>query len=129
MKLTDVTNLIFINRDKYKSEMSLKDKDTNFFIINRFLLRRYPQLSIKFNYKSIDKALGLDLLFLKIKPDAYYNNWFWYKKKSTEKKDLTKEDYRLLIEHLELKDNSDIDRLYEIDKKALMKELKKIKDN
>lgn len=127
MKLLDITNSIFKDRTLYK-EVTSKEKDTNFFIINRYLLKKYPNFSIKYNYKNIDKSLALDLLFLKIPKDIYYNSWFWYKKEKTYKSNISKDDMKLLIEHLDLKDESDIDRLYKIDSKKLLKELKVIKE-
>jgi hypothetical protein len=127
MDLSAIVNSIFNDRNLYK-EVSNKEKENSFFIINRFLLKKYPNFSIKFNYKNIDKSLALDLLFLKIPKDKWYNSWFWYKKGKKFKSNLNKEDINLLIEHLELKDEGDVDRLYRINSKELLKELKTIKE-
>jgi hypothetical protein len=127
MDLSEIVNSIFIDRNLYK-KVSNKEKESNFFIINRYLLKKYPNFSIKFNYKNIDKSLALDLLFLKIPKDTWYKSWFWYKKEKKYKTNLSIQDIKLLIEHLDLKDSSDVDRLYKINSKELLKELKIIKE-
>lgn len=127
--LSSVMKKIFIDRSEYKN-ISIKDKESFFFIINRYITKRYPNVSISLNMKNINKSLALDLLFLKVNKDNYYHTWIWDRKKTkTAKGELSNSDISLLIKELELKDMSDIDLLYKTNREELIKTLKEIKND
>lgn len=127
--LSSVIKKIFIDRSEYKN-ISIKDKENFFFIINRYITKKYPNVSVSLNMKNINKSIALDLLFLKVNTDYNYHKWIWDKKKvKSAKNELSNSDISLLIKELELKDISDIDLLYKTDRDGLIKTLKEIKDD
>lgn len=111
--LSDVAKILLVDRNKY-STLTDKDKNDNFFILNRFLSKRFPEQSIKLNlYKTIDKPLALDIwyIFLRGKADKNYNTWLWSSNKvNSVNKDektknlLTKKEYNLFKEHYTVND-------------------------
>ena len=96
------------NWDKVTDE----EKEANFFIINRYMSKKYKEKSQLFNLKTINKVSSMDLWhhFILTQP---YPNWFWSKGEKVEKTELPKKDYKSLLKILQLKD---IDLDYLIDK-------------
>lgn len=83
--LKDVVNYLIRDRKNYK-KLTNKEKEYNFFIINRLMSKKYPLISNKLNIKSIDKSLGLDMWFFHIGQEIKKGNidysffkWFWSK--------------------------------------------------
>lgn len=101
-KLTDIVNFLLRDRHLYKT-LPIKEKESNFFIINRFLSKGYPEQAQKFNKKGVDKSLALDLWFLFLrhenKGDIY--KWIW-KKVPNEKRSLSAKDKTILMDKFEL---------------------------
>lgn len=116
VKLADVFNYLLKDRHKYKA-ISVKDKTDNFFIINRLLSKKYPEQAQKFNKKSIDKSLALDLWFLFLRHEKRNEifKWIWSKSPKSDKL-LSESDCKLLIKKLEISvDDLDILMMYHID--------------
>lgn len=116
VKLADVVNYLLKDRHKYKT-IPVKDKQDKFFIINRFLSKKYPEQAQKFNKKNIDKSLALDLwfLFLRHEKRGDIYKWFWSKLPKTDKV-LSESDSKLLMEKLELRrEDLDVLMLYHMD--------------
>lgn len=96
MKIEDnllaMTNCIFKDRANWKF-VTVEQKETFFFPINRLLSKKYPELAATINIKWCDKAAALDswFAFFDGKP---YPSWMWQKREKT-KKD---EDYNILTE-------------------------------
>ena len=88
MGLLEVVNTLFTDRSNYKN-VTDKEKDDFFFIINRNIAKKFPELSQKLNHKEIDKSLAMDVLFTEIHRlgENRYNKWFWAKGKSAKEKD------------------------------------------
>jgi hypothetical protein len=112
-ELIDVVNCLFVKRSEYKN-LSIEDKDKFFFIINRYLAKKFPEIAQNFNIKMIDKSVCLDLWFIKKPWEEYPNQQFKYapsffwKKSSSEKGDKKKEiisekDIKLLSLKLNLR--------------------------
>jgi hypothetical protein len=78
------------------------DKSRLFFIVNRYMSKKYPQKSQLFNLKTIDKVSAMNLWynFMLTQP---YPNWFWSKDKQ-EKTEISIKDYKLLLNNLKIKD-------------------------
>lgn len=79
--------LVKSKRQNYKNiPNSLKDK--YFFIINRFLSKKYLNFSKKFNYNySTDKSILLDIWYLFLHDKCEYSSfWVWPKKIKKDKK-------------------------------------------
>lgn len=53
------------------------DKESNFFIVNRYLAKKYPMQSQYFNKYTQDKATAMDIWNLIIKKEKMIPFWFW----------------------------------------------------
>lgn len=97
-----VADAIFTNKVKW-TDVSDEEKESSFFIFNRYFAKKYPDKSQLLNLKNIDKKVGMDLWynFFKNKP---YPQWLWSKSESKEKSDLSEKDFKLLLEKLKIKD-------------------------
>jgi len=105
MKIEDnllaVTNCMFKNREHWKF-VTDEQKIKYFFIINRLLSKKYPEISQLLNQKNINQVLGLDLIFefMKSKP---YPSWIWSKNDKSKNSINFNEDFEILQKSLELK--------------------------
>lgn len=81
--LFDVCNVLVKDKHKF-SELPDNLKEKYFFIINRYLSKRYPNFAKELNHKKIDKALAFDTwyYFLHDKPNP---KWMWSKSEKIEK--------------------------------------------
>lgn len=77
--LLEISKVFFTNRHNWHL-VTDEQKSTYFFIFNRYISKRYPQISQLLNDKMIDKSIGMDLLFYFMK-DKPYPKWFWSKSK------------------------------------------------
>jgi len=108
--LTSIFNAMFKNRNNWKW-VTEKQKETYFFIINRYLSKKYPDKAQLLNLKSIDKVVSIDLWF-HFMLDKPYPSWFWSKSDKIEKSEFSDKDYKILLKGLRIKD---IDLDYLID--------------
>ena len=108
------------------SKITDDDKIKNFFIINRYMAKKYHERAQLLNLKTIDKVSALDLWhhFIKDKP---YPNWFWSKGEKAEKSEIPDKDYKLLLQRLKIKD-IDLDYLIENHIDFIKDKLKYYKD-
>jgi hypothetical protein len=97
-----VADAIFTKKVSWE-EVSDEEKETCFFIFNRYFSKKYPEKSQLLNLKTIDKVTGMNLWyhFFKGKP---YPNWLWIKNETKEKSEISEKDYKLLLEKLKIKD-------------------------
>jgi hypothetical protein len=98
---------MFQERNKWKY-VSDKQKEKWFFIINRNMVKKYPQKAQLLNLKTIDKATAMDLWFHFMKTQPY-PDWFWSKSPKPEK-DMPEKEYKQLLRHFKIK-KSDLDYL------------------
>lgn len=93
------------------SKITSEEKEKNFFIVNRYLSKKYIESAQLFNLKTIDKVSAMNLWhhFMKDKP---YPSWFWSKSEKSEKSEIPEKYYKLLLERLKVKD-IDLDYLIE----------------
>lgn len=88
------------------------EKESCFFIFNRYFSKKYPEYSQLLNNKSVDKISCMNIWY-KFMLDKPYPSWFW--SKSSLKKEKTKisnKDFNLLLNKLNIKDS---DLIYLID--------------
>lgn len=109
-ELIEVTNTLFRNKKNW-ANITDDDKEKYFFIINRLLSKKYPNESQLLNHKNIDKVSALDTWYY-FMLDKPYPNWFWSKSKKESKKNISENDYKLLLDRFKIKD-IDLDFLIE----------------
>lgn len=110
--ILDIFNIILKVRKDWEL-VSEEEKNTWFFIVNRYMSKIYPEKSQLFNDKCIDKVAAMDIWFhfMKNKP---YPKHLWSKSKIekensefsekdiqilSSKNNLKKEDIKLLIKY------------------------------
>jgi hypothetical protein len=122
-----VANIIF--KDKYLySNLTDKDKENNFFMINRkFAVGKYKQAQF-FNDKYIDKESAMDVWNIFFKNQTGIPSWYWAPKNriKLEKSGITKGDRQLLLDNTKLK-NDDIDFMIDNYFDDLEYQIKKLK--
>ncbi|CAG7579937.1 MAG: hypothetical protein SLAVMIC_00168 [uncultured marine phage] len=132
--LKDVVNCLVTDRKNYRN-LTIKEKEDNFFIINRFLSKKYPIFASTLNLKSIDKSLALDMWFLEIGNEIKNGNidrgffrWFWSKSTKSKPNNLTDKDNKYLLKRLNVtqEDLNFLLTYYEEDVKDEMKYFKKL---
>ena len=130
--LKDVVNSLVKDRKNYRN-LTIKEKEDNFFIINRFLSKKYPIFASKLNLKSIDKSLALDMWFLEIGNEIKEGNidytffkWFWSKSQKSKPNNLTDKDNKFLLKRLNMS-QEDLNFLLTFYEEDVMDELKYFK--
>lgn len=108
--LKEVADAMFYKRNQWV-KISDEDKETCFFIFNRYFSKRYPEKSFLFNNKNIDKVNAMNIWYAFMSGKSY-PKWFWSKSKSLEKDKVIKKDFNLLLVKLRIKE-SDLDYLIE----------------
>jgi hypothetical protein len=105
-----VADAIFTNKVKWE-DVPDEEKETSFFVFNRYFAKKYPHLSQLLNLKTIDKLTAMDLwyYYFRNKP---YPQWLWSKSEKSDKLDVSESEFKLLQQKLRLKD---IDLQYLID--------------
>ena len=124
-EIIDVANAMFGKSDWNK--ITDDDKEKFFFIFNRYFSKKYPNEAQLLNLKTIDKVVGMNLLyhFMKGKP---YPTWFWSKGEKIDKKsDISESEFKSLLVYLKLK-REDIEYLVNNFPDFIKSELKQIKD-
>jgi hypothetical protein len=122
-ELIEVVNCLFKNRSGWK-DITDNDKEKFFFIINRYLSKKYSTKSQFLNIKSENKSKLLDLWFYFLMKEPY-PNWFWSKSpKTQEMTNYDKKDINLLIEKLQLNKLEDLEYLIQHYPEIIKEELK-----
>ena len=80
-----------------------EEKESCFFIFNRYFAKKYPEKSQLLNLKTINKVTAMNLWY-EFMLDKPYPNWFWSKSDKTEKSVISDKDYKLLLQKLKIKD-------------------------
>jgi len=123
--LLAISKCIFQERNNWKY-VSIQQKEKWFFIINRNMSKRFPNLSQLLNNKNLDKSVGMDLWFhfMKSKP---YPNWFWSKNKEEKLKfNISEKEYEKLLIHLQVK-SEELNFLIKHHKEEIIEELEYLK--
>jgi hypothetical protein len=80
-----------------------EEKESCFFLFNRYFSKKYINQSQLLNVKNIDKVSAMNLWYT-FMLDEPYPRWFWSKGTPVEKSKITDKDFRLLVEKLNIKD-------------------------
>ena len=108
-ELIDVFNAM-IKRGNWE-EITVEEKEKNFFIFNRYFSKRYPDQAQLLNLKNIDKVVGMELWYQFMKNEPY-PKFFFSKSDTKDKSGLTKKEYKMLLVSLKIKPD-DLDYLIE----------------
>jgi hypothetical protein len=108
-ELIDVFNALIKNRDKWVS-ITDEEKSKNFFIINRYFSKIYPDKAQLLNSKNIDKVMAMDTWFYFMLNKPYPKD-FWSKSEKTNS-ELSDKEFKMLVKHLQIK-KEDIEYLME----------------
>jgi hypothetical protein len=108
-ELIDVVNAIFKNRNNWVN-ITDNEKEKNFFIINRYFCKIYPDKSQLLNSKNIDKVMAMDTWFYFMLNKPYPKD-FWSKSEKTNS-ELSDKEFKMLVKHLQIK-KEDIEYLME----------------
>jgi hypothetical protein len=105
-----VADAMFYNKHEWNN-IPDEEKESCFFIFNRYFSKRYINHSQLLNLKNIDKISSMNIWFhfMKSKP---YPKWFWSKSEPLEKPKISKKDIDLLVKRISVKE---IDILYLIE--------------
>lgn len=101
MALIDVVSALLRKSNNW-DKISDEEKSLNFFIVNRYLSKKYPEKAQLLNLKSIDKVLAMELWFNFMREQPY-PSWFWSKSTTVDKPELSSKDYKLLLIKLNIK--------------------------
>lgn len=80
-----------------------EEKESCFFIFNRYFAKKYPEKAQLLNLKTINKVTAMNLWY-QFMLDKPYPNWFWSKSDKAEKSVISDKDYKLLLQKLKIKD-------------------------
>jgi len=122
MDFKNITDIIFSKKTLWNT-VTDEDKESLFFIFNRFMSKKYPIQANSFNHKFIDKALAMDIWFLFLRNETRVPFWFW--KGATKKKDPSIKGWQEIRNFHELSVN-DIHTLCEMYPKDVKEEIKRI---
>lgn len=127
-ELKHVVDFIFKDKHRYK-DLSDKDKETFFFIINRKFARKFPKQAQFLNKKSIDKASAMDIWYMFFYKQRTINvpQWWWFKQESHKEKSLLKNEEKDYISKLYNLSENDIYFLEKNFPDELLEEIKKYK--
>jgi hypothetical protein len=99
-ELIDVVNAIFKKRENW-NDITDEDKQKNFFIINRYFSKIYPDKSQLLNSKNIDKIMAMDTWYYFMANEPYPKD-FWSKSEKVTS-ELSDKEFKMLIKHLGIK--------------------------
>ena len=121
-----ISKCMFQERKNWKF-VTDEQKELFFFIINRYMSKKYPYLAQLLNDKTTDKVSGMDLWFhfMEGKP---YPKWFWSKsEKSKDDSIFSEKEINSLLNKFNIK-REELDLLIEYHLDDVKEELKYIKD-
>lgn len=123
MDFKTLTTIIFQNKKDWNM-LTNSDKESLFFIFNRYMSKMYPKQAQAFNTKGIDKITAMDIWFQFLRSQVRIPQWFW--KGPTKKKDPDLKGWQILQEfNTELSIN-DIYLLIELFNKETKEEIKRL---
>lgn len=95
MDFKSIVNILFYNKKDWHIVSDI-DKENLYFIINRYLAKKYPKKAQFFNKKNIDKATAMDIWFFQLKNENKVPYWFW--SGPTKRKEPNIKDWKVIQE-------------------------------
>lgn len=127
MDFKGLVNIFFFSKKDW-NQVTDTDKESLFFIFNRYMAKKYPKKAQFFNKKNVDKATAMDIWFLQMKKEARVPAWFW--PGPTKRKDPVIKDWQLIQEFwkLGLNDIYVLCEMFPDETKAEIKRIQLIKE-
>jgi hypothetical protein len=122
MNFKDIVDIIFYKKRDW-TLVEDKDKESVFFIFNRYMAKKYPKQAQFFNKRDVDKSTAMDIWFQFLQKETSVPFWFW--KGSTKKKIPKIDNYELLQDFYKMNIN-DIYFLYQMFPKETKEEIKRL---
>lgn len=122
MDFKTITDIMFVKKKNWGT-LTNADKESMFFIFNRFMGKKYPKQSQYFNDKAIDKATAMDIWFMFLKNEIRTPQWFW--KGPTKRIDPPIKDWKVVQDFYEM-NLEDIYFMCEIFPDEFKEEIKRI---
>ena len=117
-----LTTIIFQNKKDW-AEVSNDDKESLFFIFNRYMSKHYPKKAQFFNVPNIDKSICMDIWFLSLQSERSVPFWFW--PGPTKKKAPVIKDWEVVRDFWKM-DMDNIYKLCELFPKDVKAEIKRL---
>ena len=105
-----IGDAMFTKKVKWE-DVSDDEKESCFFIINRYFSKKYVEQAQLLNLKNIDKVVGMELWYQFMKNEPY-PSYFWSKSEKSDKPVLAPKEYKMLLVSLKVKPD-DLDYLIE----------------
>lgn len=97
-----VGNAMFYKKKEWV-DVPDEEKESCFFVFNRYFAKKYPEKAQLLNSKTINKVTAMNLWY-EFMLDKPYPNWFWSKSDKSDKPVIIDKDYKLLLQKLKIKD-------------------------
>jgi hypothetical protein len=123
MDFKTIVTTIFTQKRNWV-EVSDKDKETVFFIFNRYMSKKFPKQAHFFNVKGIDLSVCMDCWFNFLQKEVRLPFWFW--QGPTKRKDPPIKDWKLLMEFYKELSLNDIYLICDMFPKECKEEIKHI---
>lgn len=122
MDFKTIVNIMFSKKKDWNT-LSDHDKETFFFIFNRYMGKKYPKQAQFFNDKAIDKVTAMDVWFSFLQKEVRIPTWFW--RGPTKRKDPGIKDWKIIQDFWECSID-DIYLLCELFPNDVKEEIKRI---
>lgn len=122
MDFKTLATIIFQRKQDW-SEVTDNDKESLFFIFNRYMAKKWPKQAQQFNLKDIDRASAFDVWYQFLRKEVKLPYWFW--KGPTKKADPPVKGWQIVQEWYQIR----LEDIYIISKfwpKELNAEIKRI---
>lgn len=117
-------SIIMFQDKRHWNEVTDADKESLFFIFNRYMAKGYPKQAQMFNTKGVDKMTAMDVWFQFLRSQVRTPKWFW--PGPTKKKDPGIKGWQVLQEFDTSIRTEDIYILAELFPKELKEEIKRL---
>lgn len=125
MDFKTLTDTIFSGKRNWYL-VSNEDKESLFFIFNRYMSKHHPKQAQFFNDKNIDKVIAMDIWFEFLKKENRVPFWYW-KGPTKRKSNLIKGSEIILDFYTNMKTN-ELDSLCLLFPKDVKEEIKRLEE-
>lgn len=123
MDFKTIVDTIFRDKKNWES-VSDEDKESLFFIFNRYMAKKMPRQAQFFNKRDLDKATAMDIWFMQLSKERSTPFWFW--KGPTKRKNPVIKEWQVIQDFWKMNLN-DIYILCDLFPEDVKTEIKRIK--